>query len=329
VCDDAAVTAPDFDLLATGLRSRASSVQELAGLGRRDEGSVRADLRELERHGYLTLSGDRIKYADLPGALAGDVTARADDLLARLTGLVGELTGVAGGFPEVVRAWTVGQRPGALAEIEVFHGESAVTDLWHHLLGRHALRRTDIALPDASSLFVADPGMQATWHEVIGADGNRARVLASLRDGTHPEAQARVGEEVAAGLELRLMPRPPSWFWVADETIVALPLQWGEEWPTSVVAIHSRSVAGLASWAFEQLWDQAVPVGDDDAGDDVDRDRLLRLMTNGATLEAASRALGISERTGRRRLAAAMDHYRAPNLLALGVAWGRRSRRQA
>lgn len=322
VCDDAGVTGPHFDLLATGLRSRATSVQELVALDRRDTETVRAELAELERRGYLTVSGDRIKYADLPAALVGDVTERADDLVGRLTGLVGELTGVVHGFPGAVQAWTVGRQPRALADVEVFHGESAVTDLWHHLLGRHTLRSTDIVLPDASSLFVADPAMQATWHEVIGAEGNRARVLASLEDGTHPDAQARVAQEVAAGLEIRLMPRPPSWFWVADESIVALPLQWGEAWPTSVVAIHSRAVAGLASWAFEQLWERAVSVRDEDA----DWDRMLRLMTNGATLEAASRALGISERTGRRRLAAAMDHYRAPNLLALGVAWGRRSR---
>jgi len=32
--------------------------------------------------------------------------------------------------------------------------------------------------------------------------------------------------------------------------------------------------------------------------------------------------LGISERTGRRRLSDAMEHYGVNNMLALGAAWG-------
>jgi hypothetical protein len=44
-------------------------------------------------------------------------------------------------------------------------------------------------------------------------------------------------------------------------------------------------------------------------------------MNSGATLEAASRALGISERTGRRRLSEAMSHFGVGSMLELGVAW--------
>ena len=51
-------------------------------------------------------------------------------------------------------------------------------------------------------------------------------------------------------------------------------------------------------------------------------DSLLTLMNGGATLEAASRVLGISERTGRRRVAEAMEHYNVSSMLALGVVWG-------
>jgi hypothetical protein len=270
------------------------------------------------------LSDDEITYCDLPLALAGDVRQRADGLLQELGRMLGELTGVVEELPAAVRAWGIGELgERAVASVELFHGESAVTDLWHHLLGRQPLRCTDIVLPDASSLFVADPQLQSTWHQVIGTEGNRARVLGALSDVTHPDAQQRLSEELAAGLEIRLMRQPPSWFWVADDSVVALPLQWGEAWPTTVAAIHSPAVAGLASWAFERLWEQAVEVRTKVAA----WDELLRLMTNGATLEAAARGLGISERTGRRRIADAMEYFAAPNMLALGVAWGRQRRR--
>jgi hypothetical protein len=324
MCDHARVTEDSFELLETGLRTRAGTVHELAALSSRDVQSVRALLAELERRGYLAVDGDQVSYGDFRDALVEEVHARADDALAALGAMVAELTGLVDTLPRGVRAWDIGELgERAIGDVELFHGESAVTDLWHHLLGQRQLRRTDIVLPDASPLFVADPAMQETWHHVIGAEGNRARVVAALSDGTHPDAQARIGQELAAGLQLRLMPRPPSWFWVADGEIVALPLEWGESWPTTVVAIRNTAVAGLAGWAFERLWEQAVAARAEQAG----WAEMLRLMTNGATVESAARALGISERTGRRRIAEAMDHFGAPNMLALGVAWGRRRRR--
>lgn len=321
MCDDLAVTDPVFELLATGLRSRADTVPALAALAMREPESVRADLVVLQQRGYVELDGDRIHYGTPPAALAADVRRQAEDLLEGLRHLVGGLADTAGELPMLVRAWSIGEvGEHAVADIELFHGESAVTDLWHQLLGRHPLRRTDIVLPDASPLFVADPAMQHTWHQVIGADGNRARVIGSIADVTHPGAQDRIEQELGAGLQIRAVHHPPSWFWVAaDDDVVALPLEWGEAWPTTVAAVHSRAVAGLASWAFERLWEQSVAV----RGEQATWDPLIQMMCNGATLEAAARTLGISERTGRRRIADAMEHYGAPNLVALGVAWGR------
>ena len=309
-----------FELLALGLRSRAATVAELAALARREEAELRPALASLEERGYLSVEGAQIRYAAPLGAAADDVRRRAEQLLERVGGMAAELTGVLHELPMLQRSWSIGEVKEPLQlDLELFHGESAVTDLWHRLLGRFPLSRTDIVLPDASPLAVADPDMQRTWHEVIGRPGNRARVIGSLADGTSPAMQDRLGQELAAGLEVRLMHRPPSWFWVADGRVVAFPLQWGETWPTTVAALESPAAAGLASWAFDRLWEDAVPPRDDSHP----WDALLRLMHNGATLEAASRVLGISERTGRRRLGDAMEHYRAANLIALGAAWGR------
>jgi hypothetical protein len=113
------------------------------------------------------------------------------------------------------------------------------------------------------------------------------------------------------------MAEPPGWFWITDESTVALPLVWGESWPTSVMSVRNRAVAGMASWMFERMWERAVPARAEAAG----WDPLLTLMNSGATLEAASRALGISERTGRRRLSEAMSHFGVGSMLELGVAW--------
>jgi hypothetical protein len=305
------------DLLRVGLRSRAGTVGELAELAMCDPATVRSALTELAAEGHLAVRGEQIVY-DAPDRVLGRmVRARTDRIATEVGDQLAQIAAVVEGLPELLREWQVTVDAGP-AEVEVFHGWSAVTDLWHDLLSRKPLHRTDVLLPDASRLHVADPAMQAVWHEVVGMAGNRARVLGNMADVADPGIAARVAQELAAGVQLRMMPEPPSWFWVADGSVVALPLVWGEAWPTSVIAVHSPAVAGLAQWAFDRLWDAAVPVTADPQG----WDPLLRLMAGGATLESASRTLGISDRTGRRRVAEAMAFHGVNNMLALGAAWG-------
>lgn len=310
--------ASETDLLRTGLRSRAATVADLAALVMRDPETVRAELADLAAAGYLELRGDQIVYAAPDRATAGLARRTTEALAADVARRLAELAGVLDELPALSSAWNTAERAGDLVDIEVFHGPSAVTDLWHVLIERQPLRRTDVVLPDASQLFVADPAMQRVWHDVIRTPGNRARVLARVADATDPGAAERVAQELAAGVEIRLLPEPPSWFWVADGEVVALPMAWGETWPTTVMAVRSAAVAGLAQWMFDRLWRRGVDVADDARS----WDPLLRLLQTGVTLETASRTLGISERTGRRRVSDAMEHFGVNNMLALGVAWG-------
>lgn len=309
-----------LDLLAIALRVRPRTVHELAEVAMAEPDAVRAQLAALADDGYLAMYGEEIRYVAPDEAIAGVVRRRSADLSDELARRMGELADLVAELPALARDWETGGASHGIVEVEVSHGWSAVTDLWHQVLENRELRRTDIVLPDSSRLHVADPQMQAVWHDVIGREGNSARVIANINDAADPGAADRVGQELAAGVQIRMTADPVSWFWVADDEIVALPLTWGESWPTSAIAVRSPAVAGLAQWVFDQLWALAVPVAEPAAG----WDPLLRLMTRGATLEAASHALGISDRTGRRRIADAMDHYRVGNLFALGVAWGRR-----
>ena len=121
----------------------------------------------------------------------------------------------------------------------------------------------------------------------------------------------------AAGVEFRILPDPPSWFWVDDEEVTGLPLLWGDQAPQSVLAVSSPVIAALARAYFDGLWQQARPVERDPGG----YGQLLHRMRRGMTLDAASRSLGITPRTGRRRIAAAMERYGVATLFALGAAW--------
>ncbi|WGL51757.1 hypothetical protein P5P86_17580 [Nocardioides sp. BP30] len=307
-------------LLATALRARPRTVAALSEVAMRDEQTVREQVRELAAEGYLALYGEDIHYLAPDEAVAEVVRRRAVEVNDQVSRRLQELVELVAQLPGLARDWEVGGAGHGILDVEVFHGWSAVTDLWHQVIQRQDLRRTDIVLPDASRLFVADPDMQALWHSVIGREGNRARIIGNLTDTARPEAAERIRQELDAGVDIRITADPVSWFWVADGEVVALPLKWGEGWPTSTIAIRSPAVAGLAQWVFDEMWADAVPVREEPAT----WDPLLRLMSRGATLEAASRAFGISDRTGRRRVADAMEHFRVSNLFALGAAWGRK-----
>jgi hypothetical protein len=117
-------------------------------------------------------------------------------------------------------------------------------------------------------------------------------------------------------VQVRSMERPPSWFWV-DGDQLAVPYEWGEGSPTSVLGLRNGALAALAADYFDTLWRGSTDV----EGAMRAWTPLLRLMRQGATLDSASRILGINPRTGRRRVSAAMEHYGVSTLFALGVAW--------
>ncbi|UMG94441.1 helix-turn-helix domain-containing protein [Nocardioides sp. TF02-7] len=197
------------------------------------------------------------------------------------------------------------------------HGPDAPEDLWQADAERGAPVRADAALPDVRRSFRPNPRFEEAKVREIAAEGRRARVLLSVEDGTHPEAQERIATLAAYGFHFRLHPKLPSWFWVNDDETVGLPLTWGEAWPTSVMAVSSPAVAGLARVVYDHLWAQAWPWRAEPRG----WDSVLAMLAAGATVEAAARALGISPRTARRRLAEAMEHYGVEGMFALGAAW--------
>ena len=306
-------------LLRLGLRSRAATVQALAELAIRPVDEVRADLGTLAGLGYVELFGDDIGYVDPDRVFATGMRERTSAMVGGLDEHLKALEGLIRVLPTLVAEWRLGRSSDSpLVDVEVFHGWSAVTDLWHYLLGKYALRRTDVVLPDAQPLAVPNPEMQAVWHAHISAPGSGARLVGSATDAASEALAARIASEAAGGLEIRMHPRPPGFFWVADGEVVALPLEWGASWPTTLLAVRSPALAGMAQHVFDRIWESAVAVG----AVVRDWDPVLRLMAGGATLETASRALGISARTGRRRIAEAMEHYGVSSVLGLGAAWG-------
>lgn len=304
----------DKALLELIYRSRPETVAELATTAHADEGETADAVARLAQTDAISVRDGMIAYATpakwTSVAVKREVRAMrqsADEAAARIEALVADL-------PALLRHWAVGEASGDIVPVFVRHGPQAAEDLWYDI----AREQSDTAwavLPDLERFLQTDPTRASRFAEVFaGRRSVRALVPRSMAD--NPRLVAIAERYAAVGVEFRLLDDLPSWFWI-DGEVLALPIEWGEGWPASVVGVRSASLAELGRCLFLELWRRAEPVG----GMEEPWAPLLVLMKQGITLDAASRRLGINPRTGRRRVAAAMEQYGVSTLFALGVAW--------
>jgi DNA-binding CsgD family transcriptional regulator len=141
------------------------------------------------------------------------------------------------------------------------------------------------------------------------------------------EAPDLPAQRAAAGERVRLLPRVPTRLAVLGGS-AALIAESFEIPDRRLVLRHPSMVAALASM-FEGLWEKAVPLPGFpgqryDAGVS-DRRKLLDQLVAGAKDEQIARALGVSVRTVRRRVAELMEELGADSRFQAGVhAAGRR-----
>lgn len=148
------------------------------------------------------------------------------------------------------------------------------------------------------------------------------RVILDIQDCFTPDGTVELWLErqLAAGVEVRAMSNPPSWFYVDDGVIGGIPLTWGQGNPAGMVILHDSPLLALAAAFFESLWAAAIPIGSQRPG----WEPILELLSIGRSDKQIADALGLSLRTVRRRIAEAMDELHAPTRFELGAAWERR-----
>lgn len=312
-------------LLTAALRSRADSVGELAQLVGASAEEVTPALRELAELGFLSVTNDTITYRRPDVAIADFTRARIESASTGLRRLRGETDGMLGMLPGLLQSWQMGEAEDHSLEVDVLHGPYAAADIWRLQYSREIPAVSDVMMPDTSRLFTAKQEHQSTFWKTRAGMPIRVRLIMSVSDATHPDAADRVNAELEAGVQIRMHPNPPSWLWITDHETVGMPLEWGQGWPTSVLAVRSVAIAAQVSWIFDRVWAESVPV----ASVDHSWGAVLELMSRGMTMESATLALGMAPRTGRRRIAEAMKHFGADTHFALGAAWARAERRRS
>jgi hypothetical protein len=304
----------DDGLLAALHRGRPSALAEASALTHVPLDELTAAVLRLRARGLLGGRGESLEY-EPPAQWAADAIARHTEAVRSATrDSMDEIERVVAELPGLLEAWTVGEASSEPISTLLRHGTHASEDLWFDLVRRDSGFLVAV-LPDVER-FLDPPTERALRFGRALAAKERVRVIIPAEGSRDPRVLERIESYQRAGVEYRLLETPPSWFWVDGEHL-AVPFDWGETRPTSVFGVRHAALAGLVSAYFEELWRQAAPIGA------ADRPwlPLLRLMRQGVTLETASHRLGINPRTGRRRIAAAMEHYGVATLFALGAAW--------
>ncbi|PTR24153.1 hypothetical protein C8K36_108166 [Rhodococcus sp. OK519] len=309
-------------LLKTAMSSRADNITELAELTGHTHQDTETDVAHLETLGFLSITNGTITYrrpdvtvADLSRNILTGLARDLDDTVARTEGVLGTL-------PGLLQAWAQGNSDEQSLAIDVLHGPWAPADMWRLQLSRIVPSVSDVCMPDTSALFTVQPEYQASFWAQRAGQKIDVRLIMSITDATNPASRERVRGELDAGVQIRMHPKAPSFFWITDHDTVGIPLEWGQSWPTSIMAIQSPALAAILTWIYDRVWDEAVPVN----GQEHPWESMLELMSAGMTMDSASHALGLTARTGRRRVADAMDHYGASSQFSLAAAWAGRRR---
>jgi DNA-binding CsgD family transcriptional regulator len=134
------------------------------------------------------------------------------------------------------------------------------------------------------------------------ASGRRSRAIYPVR--ALQEAHEVLLARARAGEQVRVIPELPTRMFVLGSTHAVVPEPLGLADEPRILVRQRALVEGL-TMMFELMWERAAPVPDLDFGEarpDLRR-FLLQQLANGAKDEQIARALGISLRTVRRRVA--------------------------
>jgi len=308
----------DDELLDLLLRERPFDVGAFVVRSGLDHRRALASLERLADAGSLSLQDDVILLNPPVHAAAIAIERMLQSERAQAQARSDQLATIVDALAHRTSSWNFGE---AVAQdrlsLQSAHGPHAAEDLWFAVQASRVGSggRVRAVLTDLDRYRASSPERSAAFAKAMSTYTSVQAIIPAMPLDDQLAGMVRAFGDY--GVEFRMLPDPPSWFWVDDLDVTGVPLVWGETAPQSVLAVASPVIAGMAKACFAELWQQASPVEKDPGG----YGQLLHRMRRGMTLDAASRSLGITPRTGRRRIAAAMERYGVVTLFALGVAW--------
>lgn len=155
------------------------------------------------------------------------------------------LAAIMQGVARRTSSWNFGE---AVAQdrlvLQSAHGPHAAEDLWFAVQASRvgAGGRVRAVLTDLDRYQASGPERSAAFAKAMSSYSAVQAILPAV--ALDDKLLAMVQRFQAAGVEFRILPDPPSWFWVDDEEVTGLPLLWGDLAPQSVLAVSSPVIAG-------------------------------------------------------------------------------------
>jgi len=300
----------DLPVLRAALRTRSLDAERLATAVGASPPEVRAALERLTNSGLLTDAGDG--GADIVAPHRALVETALGELDAHLEALA-RVRNALESLPRRVQEEAGRDAAGgARVPMELLHGADAVVDAWWRL--DTLTRAVDVfaSIPDPEVLARIADETRGTH----AAPGSRIRVLTARRE----DARAPSAVLHEHGAEVRALERPAGWFAGEGGELSSFPTSWGVPWPRSVRMLRDPLAALSLRSLFDELWNRAVELDERPA----EWEPVLRLLEQGMGDAEVAVALGVSERTVRRRVEEAMLDLGATTRFTLGRAWAAR-----
>jgi DNA-binding CsgD family transcriptional regulator len=281
----------------------AASVDRLAGVG-------------------LVSTGTSATSALVPAPPATTLTAMLHAAVEEMEGQRARLDAVRGALAGFAADHMVGQSRGwSSAPVELLSAEESfagVEDLQRGTTGEV------VSCHQAVHIDVDSP----TYVELVESQLRGGRPMRGLYPAAVVEDERRVAyvrKWAAAGEQVRLSVQPLPTIAVFGSQVAMVSAGEPDRAGVGRVLVRAPALVHLVAELFEQYWSRSVPLAAAVGGAEMDdRRRILALLVAGTKDESIARALGISLRTVRRRVAALMDEMGARTRFQAGVEAARR-----
>jgi DNA-binding CsgD family transcriptional regulator/predicted DNA-binding transcriptional regulator len=279
-----------------------SEVAEEAGLGR---AAVRDTLATLVELGLATASESRpVRYTAVPPDSAIEALVRQREA---------ELHDVRLRAGHLTRSFTAGSRFARPDElVETVLGRDAVSRRWNEL---QAGAKSEVRILDRPPYAGSPDGERVSNEAALPrlVSGVRYRVVYDQAVLSLPGIAAELRHSMTAGEQSKVAINVPMKMGIFDDAFAIVPLlRDGDRSVSGSYVVAASPLLDALVALFESVWEHAVPLrsasdisGEDELTDE-ERDVLIALAS-GATDAAASRALGLSERTVQRYITRLMQ----------------------
>lgn len=198
---------------------------------------------------------------------------------------------------------------------------------WQDVLGE-ARRLAAYATTEYLQVMPAGSEALAAMHEDFtfrkAAVARGVQVRALYQDGIRSDraAMACAKRAALAGVEVRTAPAPPTPMLICDRQVALIQAVAGR--PETALCIREPAIATVVSAAFDHSWNTATPLAapitpDQLTGLTPTEQKLLQLLADGHTYQAAAKKISRSERTVKRYMADLQTKLKAASPFQAGV----------